>query len=242
MAAPGGSSRAALLFAWCGAAVFLLSLLFFLYSYLVRFSRPAVGAGVVVPVLVDIALFTIFALHHSVLARPRAKAVVGRLFHPALERSLYTWTASLLFMGVCAWWRAVPGEWYRLGGGPALIGYAIQLAGMGMAVRSSARLDVLDLAGVRPLLEHRRAPKLVHVPLATTGLYGLVRHPLYLGWILLVFGAPHMTSTRLVFAVVSTTYLIVAVFFEERSLIEEFGNDYRTYRQRVRWRMVPGLF
>jgi protein-S-isoprenylcysteine O-methyltransferase Ste14 len=80
------------------------------------------------------------------------------------------------------------------------------------------------------------------VPLETTGLYALVRHPLYFAWVLLVFGAPHMTGTRLAFALVSTAYLALAVPLEERSLIRVFGDEYRAYQRKVRWRMVPGLY
>jgi protein-S-isoprenylcysteine O-methyltransferase Ste14 len=80
------------------------------------------------------------------------------------------------------------------------------------------------------------------VPLVTTGLYGFVRHPLYFGWMLLVCAAPHMTMTRLTFAVFSTSYLAIAIPFEERALIRVFGPQYREYQRRVRWRMLPGVY
>jgi methanethiol S-methyltransferase len=81
-----------------------------------------------------------------------------------------------------------------------------------------------------------------HPRLVTSGVYAVVRHPLYFGWALLVFGAPHMTMTRAVFAVVSTLYLAVAIPWEERSLTTTFGADYEAYARRVRWRMVPFLY
>jgi protein-S-isoprenylcysteine O-methyltransferase Ste14 len=74
------------------------------------------------------------------------------------------------------------------------------------------------------------------------GPYHLVRHPIYLGWALMTFGAPTMTGTRLAFAVISTAYLALAVPFEERSLVEAFGDEYLEYQRRVRWRMIPGLY
>ena len=80
------------------------------------------------------------------------------------------------------------------------------------------------------------------MPLRTTGVYALVRHPIYLGWILLVFGTPSLNGTRLVFAAVSTLYLAIAVPWEERALLATFGAEYRTYQNRVRWRMVPGIY
>jgi len=69
-----------------------------------------------------------------------------------------------------------------------------------------------------------------------------VRHPLYFGWALLVFGAPHMTADRFTFAIVSTFYLALAIPFEERDLDDTFGSEYARYREHVRWRMLPGLY
>ena len=128
-----------------------------------------------------------------------------------------------------------------------MAGYAVQLLAILLTARSSARLDVLDLAGVRPFLSARAGdPELAegaeHVPLVTNGLYAVVRHPLYFAWMLLVFAAPHITMTRLTFAVLSTSYLAIAIPFEERSLIRVFGVDYREYQRRVRWRMIPGVY
>lgn len=231
----------ALAFAWCGAAAFAGSLLFFLYSYLITFGRPADSAGIIEAVAIDGVLFTVFALHHSVFARPAVKNRLAARLSVALERSVYTWVASLLFIVVCASWRRVPGQLYQLNGPAAVAGYAVQLLAILLTARSSARLDVLDLAGVRPLLSSEtRASD--HVPLVTTGLYGFVRHPLYFAWTLLVFAAPDMTMTRLTFAVLSTVYLAIAIPFEERALIGVFGAQYRAYQRRVRWRMIPGVY
>jgi protein-S-isoprenylcysteine O-methyltransferase Ste14 len=101
---------------------------------------------------------------------------------------------------------------------------------------------VLDLAGVRPILEARSASAPRHVPLVTTGVFGLVRHPIYLGWALIVFGTPHMTATRLTFAIISTLYLAIAIPWEERGLVGEFGAQYDAYRRQVRWRMIPFVY
>lgn len=256
------ASTGALLFAWSGATMFVLSLAYFLYSYLVRFGgtsaarlplsssegtwlgRPMTdtAANPLVPVAINVALFTAFALHHSLAARTTIKTRIQRLVPPALERSLYTWMASVLFIAVCGLWRGVPGELYQLTGAAALPGYGLQLLGVLLTIRSSARLDVLDLAGVRPVLEaEHRAPS-DHVPLETRGAYRFVRHPLYFGWVLLVFATPGMTMTRFVFAAVSSLYLAIAIPFEERSLIQTFGPEYRAYQQRVRWRLIPGIY
>jgi protein-S-isoprenylcysteine O-methyltransferase Ste14 len=244
MAATSRTSTAARLFAWSGAAMFAVSLGFFLYSYLVRFGRPAGVGGAAGAVAADAALFTLFACHHSLFARPFVKR---RLFgvRPGsdprltpLERSIYVWIASLLFIAVCAAWRPVPGELYRITGVLAAAAYAVHITGIVLTAQGSARLDVLDLAGVRALCPSPAK----HVPLQTGGVYGFVRHPVYFAWMLMVFGTPHMTMTRLTFALISTVYLAIAIPLEERGLLDIFGVEYREYQERVRWRMLPGIY
>ena len=78
--------------------------------------------------------------------------------------------------------------------------------------------------------------------LRTSGVYAWVRHPIYFAWVLMVFAAPRMTSGRLLFAVISTTYLVVAIPYEERGLRAEFGEPYAAYQRQVRWRIVPGIW
>jgi methanethiol S-methyltransferase len=232
----------ALPFAWCGALAFVASLSFFLYSYLVRFGRPVDGDGFGRALIFNVAIFTMFALHHSLFARAGVKAWMRRVVHPSIERSVYTWIASLLFIGVCWIWQFVPGIAYRLGPPASWFGYGAQVTGLLLMFQGSRRLDVLDLAGVRPVLRARSAAEPGHIPLQTTGVFGVVRHPLYLGWALFVLGAPTMTATRLVFAVVSTLYVAVAIPWEERGLLGEFGERYEHYTRQVRWRMIPGLY
>lgn len=232
----------ALAFAWCGVLLFASSLVIFLHVYLVRWGHPATDGLAMRDVLLNVALFTVFALHHSLLARSGVKALLARVVSRELQRSIYTWCTSILFIGVCLLWRPLPGELYHVEGALALLGYAIQIVGVALTGRASSALGVLDLAGVRSLLDARQGLGAAHGPLHTSGLFGFVRHPLYFAWILVVFGTPHMTMTRVVFAVVSTAYLALAIPFEERSLLDIFGDRYREYRQKVRWRLVPGVY
>lgn len=228
--------------AWSGGAVFVASLLYFLYSYLVVFGRPAPAGGWIAPAIVDTALFSAFALHHSLFARTRVRLAVRRLISPHIERATYTWTASVLFLALCWLWRPVPGIAYSLEGPLRWIAYAVQLCGLVMTYLGSSAVDVLDLAGIRQVIDARRGVTPPRSRLHTAGVFRLVRHPIYFGWFLLVFGTPVMTGTRLVFAVVSTAYLIAAIPLEERSLLDVFGEEYAAYRRRVRWRMLPGLY
>ena len=234
------SRPAARAFAWAGAALFGVSLAVFAYAYLVEFGQPAPAGPSWPPVMADVALFSVFALHHSFLARHRPRAWVQRMVPLGLERAVYVWSASVLFLMVCLSWQPVPGVLYRLTGPGAIAGYIIQAVGVVLTLRSSAALGLDDLAGVRPV-SHPLHPGTAPL-LSTSGIYGFVRHPLYFAWLLMVFGAPHMTMTRFVFAVVSTAYVAMAIPFEERGLIRTFGDDYRAYRRKVRWRMVPGVY
>ena len=236
----GVSGVAASLVAWSGAALFACSLGYFVYAYVDRFGEAAESTAVWPPVLFDLTLFTAFAAHHSLFARIGLRRLMERLAG-GLERSVYTWISSALFLLVCYAWRPIPGDLYRLEGPPRLIALAVQAAGVVLTALGSRALDVFDLAGVRQAAGmaagNRRAPVLV-----TSGAFRLVRHPLYLGWALFVFGAPHMSATRAVFAAVSTLYLAIAIPWEERGLEARFGPDYDAYRARVRWRMIPGLY
>jgi methanethiol S-methyltransferase len=230
---------ASLAFAWAGAALFGASLAVFAYQYLVTFGRTVQDGPALPAALFDAALFSGFALHHSVFARHAVRAWMARTVSARLERAVYVWLASVLFLAVCLSWRAVPGLLYSLPGPSAIVGYLVQAAGLVLTLRSSAALGLGELAGLRAAQGHEPAAA---GSLKTSGLYGFVRHPLYFAWVLMVFGAPHMTMTRFVFAAVSTAYVAAAIPFEERGLIDAFGDEYRRYQRRVKWRILPGIY
>jgi protein-S-isoprenylcysteine O-methyltransferase Ste14 len=233
-------------YAWIGAGLFVGSLLYFLYFYLIGLDRPAAGGGLSA-LAVDLLLFSAFALHHSIMARTGAKQWLTRFVPAELERSTYVWIASLLFLATCAWWQPVGGVVYDIGGLPGMVLRFIQAGAVILVLVASAALSPLELAGLRPARaaappEKPDASRTPPPSLCTTGVYGWVRHPVYLGWILFVFTVPRMTTDRLLFAIVSTTYLAMAVPFEERSLVEAFGEHYRRYSRRVRWKIVPWIY
>jgi protein-S-isoprenylcysteine O-methyltransferase Ste14 len=221
------------LFVWAGGASFVLSLAFAWWWYAVWLGlvRPLTGWR---PLLIDALLFSAFALHHSALARPSAKTLLARLFPERLLRSIYVWTASILFILVCLFWQPIGGTLFETTGPGAFMHAAAQAAGLLLIALSARAIDGLELAGIRAGVTRQ--------DLQVTGPYRLVRHPLYLGWILAVFGAARMTGDRFVFAAISSLYLIVAVKWEERALEREFGGAYRGYKERVRWRIVPYIY
>lgn len=234
-------SRGSLALAWIGGGAFVASLLYFLYFYFVRLGRPVAPGGWAAPVAVDVLLFAAFAVHHSVMPRAAVKRWFSSVAPAPLERTVYVWIASILLALVCLLWRDVPGLVYDLRGAWGWVLRLIQVMGIALIVRASARLDVLDLAGIRQVqgtTHHPRQP----APLQLTGPYALVRHPIYLGWIALVFVSPHMTANRLAFAVISTIYLVIGTELEERSLRQAFGESYREYERKVRWKIVPGIY
>ena len=222
---------------WLGGLLFVVSLAVFLYSYFVRFAEPARTHRVAAPVVVDVLLFTLFALHHSVLARTGAKRWLARHLAPALERTAYVLVASVLFLVVCLCWQPVGGLLYKHSELAAAAHWVLVLAGILLTAQAASVLDPLDLAGIRQAAGQLAAPDF-----KVAGPYRWLRHPIYLGWMLMVFGVPHMTGTRLVFAVVSSLYLVVAIPLEERSLVEALGPTYRDYQRRVRWRLMPGVW
>jgi protein-S-isoprenylcysteine O-methyltransferase Ste14 len=220
-----------------GAVLFAASLAYFAFVYVTAYGDRAgwtSAPDVWMPVVFDVMLFTIFALHHSVFARLRVRTLVERFAPEGSERAIYVWVASLLFLCVCAGWLPVPGVLWATTGVVAGALTAIQLAGIALIVVAVRRLGVLTLAG---LSEPEENPVL-----ADDGAYALVRHPIYLGWFLVVWAPAVMTGTRLVFAVVSCAYLVVAVTFEERDLRRNFGEAYERYAARVRSRILPRVY
>lgn len=228
-------SPGALIFTRLGALAFFFSLAYFLFSYLTTFGEPVARGSIAGALTWNVALFTIFALHHSVFARERVRAVIASVLPQPLERSFYVWVASIMFMAVCAMWRPVPGVAWRVDE-PLVWGLrAVQAAGVWLTLRSAVVLDIRDLAGLR-------AAGGGAIEFRTSGPYGWVRHPIYTGWFVMVFAASPMTMTRLVFAVVSCAYLIVAIPFEERSMIRTAAGAYERYRKQVPWRLFPRIY
>jgi protein-S-isoprenylcysteine O-methyltransferase Ste14 len=228
-------------FVWLGGAAFVTALAFCAYSYLVTFSS-GVGTSAAhgsnpldtLRLAANVALFSLFAAHHSLFARDSVKARLAQIVPDRLMRSVYVWTASLLLIFVCALWLPIGRDVYEVTGWQADVHAAVQLAGLAIIAASVRTIDALELAGIR-----RDASR---ADLQVTGPYRWVRHPLYLGWMAAVFGAAHMTVDRLAFAAITSAYLIVAIPWEERALERAFPESYRRYKGQVRWRVVPYVY
>ena len=237
-----GASAAAFVVAGLGGVAFVASLAVGIAAYGRWFAAvpgPWSADAGVPAIAVNLALFSGFALHHSIFARTKMRRWVASRVSPALERAVYVWIASGLFVAVCWVWQPVPGTAWQVGPPGSLLFMAVQLAGVGLSIQGARQLDLLDLAGLRQAAGQaaRRGPGLVD-----RGLYGVVRHPIYFGWVLMVWPAAMMTGSRLTFAAVSTAYLLMAIPAEERTLRRTFGPDYDAYADRVRWRIVPYVY
>ena len=221
------------LFRWSGALLFVLSLLSFAVVYGWRLRTPAPPSDDAMrDAIANVVLFTVFALHHSLMARTGAKVWITRHLPAGLERSVYVWIASALFLVVCWMWQPLPGViWETRGPGLAL--YVAQAFGVALTLAAARIVGVWELAGVKQ-------PDLTRpIEFKADGPFAIVRHPIYLGWVLMVFATPVMTTSRLLFAVVSTLYLLAAIPFEERSLLEAFPEKYGAYQKQMRWRLIP---
>jgi len=230
------------LFSFAGGVIFLASLLYFAYWYAAPGAPASRLAG---PdgsspsaAAIDVALFTVFALHHSLLARTGIKRAMRAVLSETMERSTYVWAASVLFLGLCLAWRPVDGVIWSAGSW-WLLPSIVQATGGAISVLGARRIGVLELAGADWIFARRRS-RTPHV--LSDGLYGLVRHPIYFGWVLVVWAAPVMTGSRLLFAAISTLYLALAVPFEERDLTRTFGGAYVEYQKRVTSKIVPFVY
>jgi len=189
---------------------------------------------------VDVALMALFAIQHSVMARPAFKRLWTRVIPPFLERSTYV-LASIVALALVTWqWRPLGGivwdvqeEWAR-----ALL-HIVAAAGWLIALSSALLIDGLELIGLRQVWAHWRGVPAAPVPFATPGFYRVVRHPLYLGFLVAFWSAPTMSLTHLVLALGATAYILIGIQLEERDL-SAVHPEYAAYRRRVPM-LIPGL-
>lgn len=218
-----------------GLAAFLGSLALLGWWWVRPASRGGPGAGLPAA-LVDAALFSGFALHHSLLAREAFQRRLSRFVPADMMRTTYVLVASLLLTLTCLLWRPIGGTVYVVTGPVAVLLEAAQISGVALTLLAVRRISLRELAGLDI------PPHAPEAPVRHDGPYRLVRHPMYLGWVLIVGATPLMTADRLLFATLSIGYLAVAIPFEEAGLRRKFGEPYRAYQRAVRWRLVPFLY
>jgi methanethiol S-methyltransferase len=183
--------------------------------------------------LIDALLLGLFGLQHSVMARPSFKRWWTRIIPKSCERSTYVLISSLLLILIFWQWRPIATSVWSVEGWPAAAITAMFWAGWAIGLASTFQIDHFELFGVRQVIDALRGTAKRSQGFKTPLLYRLVRHPLMSGLLLAFWATPHMTAGHLLFAVLSTAYVLFGVRLEENDLITEFGESYERYRQRV---------
>jgi protein-S-isoprenylcysteine O-methyltransferase Ste14 len=256
---PTGGSVAGVLIALYGVAVYLMFLVAF--SYLIGFvidadfmvgtlrvvgksiDRGGLGDGALTAkaVVFDVLLLALFGVQHSVMARAGFKRWWTRVVPPSAERSTYVLASNICLIALLVAWFPITHDIWRVTAQPwRAVLTATSLVGWAIVLLSTLLIDHFDLFGVRQVIARLRERRLVEHEFATPILYRVVRHPLYLGFLIAFWVTPRMTLGHLIFTVGMTGYILLAVRFEERDLIRVFGDQYRDYRRRVPM-LIPGL-
>ena len=195
-------------------------------------SPPADPLGVVLAI--DVLLLAVFALQHSVMARPAFKRWWTRIVPEAAERSTYVLASSLALLLLFWQWRPIGGVIWQVESpvGQAVL-YGLFAAGWLIVLVTTFLINHFDLFGLRQVWLHLRGKPYRPLGFVTPGPYRVVRHPLYVGWLLAFWATPVMTAAHLLFAVATTAYILIAIRLEERDLTDFHGERYAAYRRRV---------
>lgn len=185
--------------------------------------------------IVDVALIALFGLQHSVMARPGFKRAWTRVVPKELERSLYVLLSSALLALVIWQWRPIPTPvlWHADAAWSVALAWSIMIVGILVLLWATFLIDHFELFGLRQGWSTLRGAELRGPAFVTPYLYKIVRHPLYVGWLLIFWGAPTMSVGHLLFAAGMSGYILIAIGFEERDLVQHIGEPYQRYRRQV---------
>ena len=183
---------------------------------------------------VDVALLGLFAVQHSVMARPWFKARWTRFVPKPVERSTYVLFSSLALVAMFWLWRPLGGTvWTVEDPVGQLVLRGLFAFGWALVLVSTCLINHFDLFGLRQVWLALLDRPYTSLNFGTPGPYRLVRHPLYVGWFFAFWMTPTMALAHLLFAVMTTSYILVAIQFEERDLVREHGESYEAYRRAV---------
>jgi methanethiol S-methyltransferase len=224
-----------------GVIAYALFLATFLYAIAFVGNMPVPktidsgDAGPLLPTLIiDILLLGIFAIQHSVMARPAFKRWWTRFVPQPVERATYVLLASLALVLLFANWQPILYPiWSVTNPLGIIVAQTIFWSGWALVLTSTFLINHFELFGLRQVYVRLRGQTLpvpvFHAPL----FYKHVRHPIYLGFLLAFWATPSMTAGHLLFAIGTTGYILIGITLEERDLVELFGDQYRRYRNQV---------
>lgn len=231
-----------------GVLAYLCFFATFLYAigFIGGFAVPRTIDGVpegsvFAAIAIDLLLLAAFALQHSIMARPAFKRWWTRIVPEPAERSTYVLASSLALILLFWQWQPIGGTiWQVESTAGQIVLYGLYAAGWLTILVSTFLINHFDLFGLRQVWLHLRGVPYQPLGFVTPGPYRHVRHPLYVGWLLAFWATPTMTATHLLFAVMTTAYILIAIQLEERDLVDHYGERYASYRRSVPM-LVPRL-
>ena len=222
-------------------ATFLYAIGFVCNLYVPRSLDGPPVAPLASSLMVDLGLLLLFALQHSVMARPAFKRGWTRLIPEPAERSTYVIASSIALIILFVFWQPLGGVvWSVTQPTAVIVLYSLCAFGWLLVLVSTFLLNHFDLFGLRQVWLYLRGAPYTHLTFSTPGPYRLVRHPLYVGWLFAFWATPDMTLTHFVFALATSGYILAAIQLEERDLVRHLGTQYSDYRKRVPM-LIPGI-
>jgi protein-S-isoprenylcysteine O-methyltransferase Ste14 len=231
-----------------GLVSYTLFFLTFVYSvgfigdlYLLKSMDSAARMSFLPALVIDALLLLTFAVQHSVMARPAFKEVLTRFIPAAAERSTYVLCSSLLLIALFTFWQPIGGVVWNFTN-PVVRNAINAVFGLGFALVFVATLLInhFDLFGLRQVGLYLVRKPYTYLEFRTPLFYRYVRHPLYVGWLIAFWATPTMTGAHLLFAVLTSAYILTAIHWEEHDLVIVYGSKYRDYQKRVP-KLIPSL-